>query len=221
MAEPLEDFLRRCGFKGPKTGSSRTRRVFTPERLNPRRYVRGIGLRPALRIVAAASERLDWTHMLRLPMSFLILAAMSSCTRPSPSVNERSHLDLPTSRSSIGPRPPILASRLLDADPAKDLEAALEHGDIRFLGVLDIGERLPGVEDRPDVTFRYGVLYIEGTSCTAPLDIQQNAYDYADVYNRLLLRHLKATGKAARVGPPPTTLPYTTAPSTAAPMKER
>ena len=78
---------------------------------------------------------------------------------------------------------------------------------------MDIAERLPGVEQRPDVTFRFGSRPIEGTSDAARDELETNAYDYAEIYNRLLLRHLIRHGEAARVGPPPTRLPPSSEPS--------
>lgn len=127
--------------------------------------------------------------------SMIILCIAVSCTKCPPNV------------SSAGKfRRNLIASELLDADPAADVCAALARGDKRFLMIADIAERVPGTEERPDVTSKYGTRFIQGTSDAAPAIVEDNAYDYADVYNRLLLRHLILRGEVSRVGPPPTRL---------------
>ena len=79
-------------------------------------------------------------------------------------------------------------------NPVHDLEAALESGDQRFVGLHEFGEFVPGGQDRPDLTSRFGVGFIVGTSDTATKREQEEAYDYALIYNALLIRHLKASG---------------------------
>lgn len=110
-------------------------------------------------------------------------------------------------------RAKLTAAELMTADPVEDLHAALRRGDTRFIGILDIAEDVPGAEQRPDAVTKYGVRYVQGTSDTTPYNIGMNAYDYAEIYNRLLIRHLKATNGIAPFGPPPTPLIPNTKPS--------
>lgn len=81
------------------------------------------------------------------------------------------------------------------ADPVADLHRSLDQGDKRFVGVEEFGELIPGVENRSDVTHRFGVKYVSGTSCTANKSLQDAACEYAEIYNLLLLRHLRSAGE--------------------------
>jgi hypothetical protein len=94
-----------------------------------------------------------------------------------------------------------------------DLHAALARGDKRLVSVMSLGESVPGAEDRPDAIKRFGTKLVYGTSDAAPSDLQANALDYAETYNRLLLRRLKASGEISKVPPPPVIVPVTSMPT--------
>jgi hypothetical protein len=52
------------------------------------------------------------------------------------------------------------------------------------------------VQERPDATDKFGVQYIKGSSCT--FEYEDAVMEYAEIYNRLLLRRLKASGNVSR-----------------------
>jgi len=66
-------------------------------------------------------------------------------------------------------------------------------GDLRFIGVYNLGEFIPGAENHPELTEANGVKYISGSNDTDPKAGVDAAFDYAEVYNLLLVRYLKAT----------------------------
>ena len=90
------------------------------------------------------------------------------------------------------------------ADPVQTLMAALKRGDKRFLLISGFTESQSGAEYRPDAVNRYGTRTIEGTGDTISMRLQEGATDFAEIYNRLLIRHLIATGQISNAGPPPT-----------------
>ena len=122
----------------------------------------------------------------RLIFLFGIPAFVISCREPS---------------MMAGKEPSISAADLMNADPAQDVRCALRRGERRFLVVSDFAESVPGAGNRPEIVNRYGTKRVFGTSDTAPEEIEYNALDYAEVYNRLLLRYLAASGEIARRGP--------------------
>lgn len=86
--------------------------------------------------------------------------------------------------------------RLEHADPSRDLQGAISVNDLRFIGIMGYALEVPGVEHYHE---RYasssGVKIVEGTSDVIYgvehrrlIDI---AREYAEKYNRLLLRYLE------------------------------
>ncbi|HEX8371848.1 MAG TPA: hypothetical protein VF585_03640 [Chthoniobacterales bacterium] len=86
----------------------------------------------------------------------------------------------------------VRSLRWLDsADPQRDLAAALDRGDRRFIGVYGYAPFTPGVE--PPLFSR--VRYLNGTADVIEGQehsrLNRLAYHYAETYNRLLLQRLK------------------------------
>ena len=83
---------------------------------------------------------------------------------------------------------------LRDADPDRDVAEAIRRGDFRFIGVMGYAVTLPGVEDYGEQYQSYGVRIIEGTSDVIANDavrlLNEQAYRYAERYNKLLMKHL-------------------------------
>jgi hypothetical protein len=75
----------------------------------------------------------------------------------------------------------------------------MRRGDYRFLGIVELGEWIPGVQDRPDATEKYGVRFIEGTGDDVDAVVEDSAREYAEIFNRLLLRRLKTSGKISAI----------------------
>jgi hypothetical protein len=102
------------------------------------------------------------------------------------------------------PRPPHLAQNpspsvrnlrwLYDADPQRDLHAALARDDTRFLGVYGFAAFTPGISQDSRIVQRHGIRYLDGTSDA--LENKEHSHltfaatAYARTYNQLLLRHL-------------------------------
>jgi hypothetical protein len=86
------------------------------------------------------------------------------------------------------------------ADPARDLRAALKKGDSRFLAISGYGLEVPGV---PNFMKRYGGKHsyriLEGTSDMVSGEegsrLQKLVEDYAERYNKLLIKHLTQIGQ--------------------------
>jgi len=83
-------------------------------------------------------------------------------------------------------------------DPELELKIALEEGDLRFVGVMGVGLMVPGVEGyKQKYRPKYGVKIIPLTSDAIEgethLEFQRVAKDYAERYNRLLLKEIDKT----------------------------
>eukprot|EP00825_Cyclidium_porcatum_P015273 TRINITY_DN1852_c0_g1_i2.p1 TRINITY_DN1852_c0_g1~~TRINITY_DN1852_c0_g1_i2.p1 ORF type:complete len:299 (-),score=-37.68 TRINITY_DN1852_c0_g1_i2:246-1142(-) len=96
------------------------------------------------------------------------------------------------------------------SDPAADAQQAISRRDFRFLGIQKLGEYILGVQDRPDLTSRYGVIYLVGTRKFADADTEDAVREYCQTYNLLLVRYLRTAGRSdwsgashqeVRVGP--------------------
>jgi hypothetical protein len=99
--------------------------------------------------------------------------------------------------TAMGDRPTNSAtqnalSAYATADPVKDLSAAVARGDLRFIGLHEFGELIPGAQNRPDLTAKYGVRMVSGTSDTALKSQQDAVEEYAEIYNLLLIRQLRS-----------------------------
>jgi hypothetical protein len=78
-------------------------------------------------------------------------------------------------------------------NPCADLAASLAAGDRRFIAVRDFATDIPGVTEE---TYKKAITtaninVIEGTSDTAPIAAQDAAIEYAQIYNRMLVRWLR------------------------------
>jgi hypothetical protein len=76
-------------------------------------------------------------------------------------------------------------------NPLRDFESAVKKSDFRFVGWMSLGEFVPGVEERRDVISRFGVRFLEGISDTSPKKVQEEAVEYAQIYNLVLLRYIE------------------------------
>lgn len=122
-----------------------------------------------------------WLTNYRAVAIGLALALSPACADPSPST------DLTELR------------RVAAADPAQDLSDAIRRDDLRFIGVYGFATEVPGVPDywgRYDSS--YGLSVIAGTSDTPAGEegarLNQQARQYAQEYNLLLLKHLTTRG---------------------------
>jgi hypothetical protein len=101
----------------------------------------------------------------------------------------------------------LLAHELAVGDPVRDVRAALTRGDKRFIGVSAFTKFAPGVEYRNELTERYGIKFIYDITDTSGTDeaTVERAIEYAQIYNLLLFRALRATGEVEWVslGPAP------------------
>ena len=99
----------------------------------------------------------------------------------------------PNNRNSSQSAPaPLKASLLSTADPVHDLALSVKAGDLRFVGVKNMGEFIPGGEDQGTLTAKFGVKYVEGSDDTDPKPDVDAAFEYAQIYNRLLIRHIRS-----------------------------
>jgi len=82
------------------------------------------------------------------------------------------------------------------ADARRDVNAAMAHGEFRFYAINGIAPGIvPGVEQYgadKEMVKKYGYRTIAGTSDYSNGDLNQLAYQYAETYNRILLRYLRA-----------------------------
>ena len=91
------------------------------------------------------------------------------------------------------------ADSLAALDPAAELRKAINRGDLRFIAVCGLVCAPPGVDPADSVVLAAirsrSLHYIEGTSDVLANDavarLNRVATDYADRYNRLLVRHLR------------------------------
>ena len=78
------------------------------------------------------------------------------------------------------------------ADPERDVAAAMNHGDKRFLGTYGFTPDAPGIDKA--TTDHYGIRFIDGTGCVTYGSehgrLDNLANDYARRYNVILLRRL-------------------------------
>lgn len=88
-------------------------------------------------------------------------------------------------------------ARLRTADPVIDLQAAVRAGELRFIGTITLGHDLPGLEFRPDLVPRHGVRGYVALGDTAESSLADAVYEYAEIYNLLLGRHLDRQEKPA------------------------
>jgi hypothetical protein len=98
-------------------------------------------------------------------------------------------------RVTAGGRPRGLTLEYVQsADPAADCRAAVAAGDLRFVGVMNVGLTVPGAPDYRKRYSKHGVKVISGTTDALEgrraLDRQLRARRYAETYNRLLIEHL-------------------------------
>ena len=130
----------------------------------------------------------------RIGAALIVFAILASCERP-PSSGETGHSMQAPSRE---------AQELMSADPVRDLSAALRAGDKRFLAVSHgMGFMIPGV-DYPYYLPDYDYVTIKGTGDDIDDDVQLNAIDYAEIYNRILQRYLRQRGELPSRGEPAT-----------------
>src|SRR5436305_1178741 len=77
---------------------------------------------------------------------------------------------------------------LESADPAKDAAAALAAGDLRFVGVMGVGEIVPGapqwVLQSPHVHARFIPNTSDAIESNQHARLQKVAHDYAAKYNK-------------------------------------
>lgn len=95
--------------------------------------------------------------------------------------------------------------RLRKADPASDAERAIAESDFRVLGLWGDGVYFPGLEGRPDLYGRHGLVQtlganmFEKTSDAIVNDTQSRyinvATTYAEAYNTHLVSELDRLGK--------------------------
>ncbi len=83
------------------------------------------------------------------------------------------------------------AADLFHSDPNEDLNVAWAYGDRRFLMVRGFATYIPGVESQSDIVDTYGAQMIEATGDDVDDALERNAWEYASIYNRLLLRRLR------------------------------
>jgi hypothetical protein len=81
-----------------------------------------------------------------------------------------------------------------NADPAADLNSAIQRKDFRFVGVMGYVLEVPGLrQDNSFVKF-YGIKIVKGTSDAIRSDrdakLQSRAQNYAAKYNTLLKQYL-------------------------------
>ena len=78
--------------------------------------------------------------------------------------------------------------RIQSADPAADLQVAIEKGGFRFRAVRGLVVYAPGID--PYYQSKYGYRIIEGTSDVVTREVEI-AIRYAERYNELLLEKIK------------------------------
>jgi hypothetical protein len=78
-------------------------------------------------------------------------------------------------------------------DPCRDFAAAWSAGDKRFIAVRGFATDVPGVKEEiyKAAILSGNVNAIEGTSDRAPVAAQDAAIEYAEIFNRLLVRRLR------------------------------
>lgn len=85
-------------------------------------------------------------------------------------------------------------------DPIGDAEASIREGNLRFISVFDIFQHAPGVDWV--IAMEHGHDPIRGTSDFRPTERDQRlndfAYDYAKVYNELILKEIMTRGQASQ-----------------------
>lgn len=91
---------------------------------------------------------------------------------------------------------PVDLSYVSSSDPVMDVHRAIRESRLQFLGMRDFAESVPGADHHPDLTSRLGVTYVQGSSDTADKAMQDAAWEYCQIYNGLLLRHLRSNGSA-------------------------
>lgn len=122
------------------------------------------------------------------------------------------------SHSGVNPGPvesrpsaQLLAHELTTRDPVKDLHGALAHGDKRFIAVKTFTTYIPGLEVRGELTEKFGMKMIQDITDTSGIDeaTVEQAMEYAQIYNLLLYRALRARGEATWIstGPSPASQP--------------
>ncbi len=87
---------------------------------------------------------------------------------------------------------PLTIDYVRNADPVKDAQDALASGQAKFVGVTELGEFVPGAENEPALVSRLGVNYVKGSSDTADKASEDAAVEYAEIFNRILVRQLRA-----------------------------
>ena len=84
------------------------------------------------------------------------------------------------------------------AQPDRDVQAAIEHSDFKFLSVGGYAVYEPGINRTSDQTFvrPFGTRFLNGTSdyllSKEHARLNSMAVSYAERYNMLLLEHLKS-----------------------------
>ena len=81
------------------------------------------------------------------------------------------------------------------ADPLADAEQAVRTGDFRVYAQASRGQNIPGVTETDSAAVRQncGTRVIPGSTDavrgTRHLELLQKAYDYAEIYNRFVIKH--------------------------------
>jgi hypothetical protein len=104
--------------------------------------------------------------------------------------------------SACAPKPTPLTSQLRETlshvsleTPIVDLDRYLALGDKRFVCVRGYTSIAPGVDDASDLTERYGMRCLDGTSdgieSAEHEKLMASAYRYARIYNAELIRRIR------------------------------
>jgi|SRR6056297_519124 len=129
-------------------------------------------------------------------MNVLLAATILSANALAQAANLPCWLDPDREVSPSTTQLAVLRSYLLPIDleaPARDLQARIQHGDLRFLGIGGLGMGFPGLENR-ELICEHGFRYIQGT--TDGLDSPEHGRlvgrfeQYATEYNSLLEEHV-------------------------------
>lgn len=98
-------------------------------------------------------------------------------------------LVLPSCLASKKSTPPSSRSR---ADPCHDAASAIARGDFRYLIMNDIGTFVPGLDSNADqdLAEQHGTKAFTDVTDGSDEKELRRARNYAEIYNRLITRHL-------------------------------
>jgi hypothetical protein len=74
------------------------------------------------------------------------------------------------------------------ADPAKDASEEFAKHKIYFVGLTEMGDRLPGTESHDELARKYPSHYVKGSSDTNPTYQEERAGQYAEIFNLVMIR---------------------------------